>query len=171
MIVRWIVLLLLMAGTDLHAQEYFSRAYADVWQRNMAYSKAVAEAMPEEYYDYGPTEEAMAFRGQFLHIVDNISYLTALITGTRKDFYRKEEMGNFTKLEVIDLLDAANRYVLDLIHTSSHSLLNEDILFRDVAMTKENLFYLLRDHQAHHRAQCLVYLRIKGIPAPGYVGW
>ena len=40
-------------------------------------------------------------------------------------------------------------------------------------LTKENIFYLLRDHQAHHRAQCLVYLRMEGISGGSrvYVGW
>lgn len=171
MVVRWMVLLLLMAGTDLKAQEYFDKQYAGVWQRNLEYSKAVAEAMPESSYDFRPTDEAMSFQEQLLHVADNISMLTSRITGDRNNFYRKEEVTGFKKADVMAILDRANAYVLDLIRNASEAQLNEEIEFGGVSMTKENIFYLLRDHQAHHRAQCLVYLRIKGVSAPGYVGW
>ncbi len=171
MVVRWIALLLLMAGTNLNAQEYFEKQYAGVWQRQLEYSKAVAEAMSEGNYDFRPTEEAMSFQEQLLHVVDNISMLTERITGDRKDFYRKENTAGFKKGDALDILDRANAYVLDLIRNASTSLLNEEIEFGGVSMTKENIFYLLRDHQAHHRAQCLVYLRLKGVNAPRYVGW
>lgn len=171
MVIRLTVLLLLMVGTNLNAQEYFGKQYADVWQRNVNYSKAVAEAMPEEHYDFRPTEEAMSFKGQWLHVVDNISMLTERITGERKEFYSIEDAIGFNKVDVLDILNRANSYVLELIRGSSGSLLNEEITFGGVEMTKENIFYLLRGHQTHHRAQCLVYLRINGVQAPGYVGW
>ena len=171
MSVRWIVLLLLMAGNNLKAQDYFNDHFAGVWQRNLDYTRAVAEAMPEANYGFKPTNEAMSFREQLLHTVDNITSLTAIITGNRKSFYQKEGMAILEKEAVMVILDQANTYVLDLIRDSSDSLLNEEIEFRGVPMTKENIFYLLRDHQAHHRAQCLVYLRINGVRAPGYVGW
>lgn len=171
MVVRWMLLLLLMAGTELKAQEYFDKQYAGVWQRNQAYSKAVADAMPEAGYDFRPTDEAMSFQEQWLHVADNISMLTSRITGDRKNFYRKEDATGLKKADVLVILDRANAYVLDLIQDASDSLLNEEIQFGGVSMTKENIFYLLRDHQAHHRAQCLVYLRMKGVSAPAYVGW
>lgn len=171
MSVRLIVLLLLMAGNDIKAQDFFKGEFAGVWQRNLDYSRAVAEAMPEANYGFKPTDDAMSFQGQVLHIVDNISSLTAIITGNRKSFYQKEAMGKLEKEEVIEILDEANTYVLDIIRNASDSLLNEEIEFRAISMTKENIFYLLRDHQAHHRAQCLVYLRMNGGRAPGYVGW
>jgi len=160
-----------MAGTDLKAQEYFDSHYAGVWQRHLDYSKAVAEAMPEANYGYRPTAEAMSFQEQLLHITDNISSLTTLITGNRQNFYLKEDANSLKKEAVLDILDRANGYVLDLIRNASDSQLDEAIEFRGVSMTKENIFYLLRDHQAHHRAQCLVYLRVNGVQAPGYVGW
>lgn len=169
--VRWTILLLLMAGTELKAQEYFNSQFTEVWQRSKDYSLAVAEAMPEAHYDFRPTREAMSFQEQFLHIVDNISSLTAIITGERKAFYQKEDVQKLEKDAVLEILDRANAYVLDLIRGATADLVNEEIEFRGVPMTKENIFYLLRDHQVHHRGQCLVYLRLKGVKAPGYVGW
>jgi uncharacterized damage-inducible protein DinB len=38
-------------------------------------------------------------------------------------------------------------------------------------MNKLQILNLLNDHQTHHRAQLIVYLRINGIKPPDYVGW
>lgn len=171
LLIQLILLVSIMGISDLKAQMYFSDQYPEVWQRNMNYSQLVAEAMPAELYDYKPSPESMSFKEQLLHIVDNISYLTAKIDGQKKSFYNKEKKGNINKKEVIALLSQANNYVLGLIKNAEKIQLDERITFANENMTKENIFYLLRGHQVHHRAQCLVYLRLKGIAAPPYVGW
>jgi uncharacterized damage-inducible protein DinB len=38
-------------------------------------------------------------------------------------------------------------------------------------MNKLQIINLINDHQTHHRAQLLVYLRLKGVKPPEYVGW
>jgi uncharacterized damage-inducible protein DinB len=160
-----------MGTSGLKAQGYFFDQFPDVWKRNTDYSLALAEAMPADLYDYRPTPEAMSFKGQLLHIVDNISGLTSIIIGERKSFYKKEETASLDKASIIAILQKANAYVLDLIMESEKSRLDEKVVFKEVSMTKENIFYLLRGHQVHHRGQCLVYLRINEVEAPGYVGW
>jgi uncharacterized damage-inducible protein DinB len=169
--ILFILLGLFMGTSGLKAQGYFFDQFPDVWERNMDYSLALAEAMPANLYDYKPTPEAMSFEGQLLHIVDNISSLTSIIIGERKNFYDKEKKDSLDKASIIEILQSANAYVLDLINKSEKARLDEKVVFRDVNMTKENIFYLLRGHQVHHRAQCLVYLRLNGVAAPGYVGW
>ena len=90
LVVQFVLLILIMGISDLKAQMYFSDQYPEVWKRNMNYSQLVAEAMPAELYDYQPTPESMSFKDQLLHIVDNISYLTAKINGQKITFYNKE---------------------------------------------------------------------------------
>lgn len=171
LIIQFVLLVSIMGISDLKAQMYFSDQYPEVWQRNMNYSQLVAESMPAELYDYKPSPESMSFKDQLLHIVDNISYLTANINGQKKLFYNKENKDSIDKEETIELLSQANSYVLGLIKNAEKIQLDEKIVFGNENMTKENIFYLLRGHQVHHRAQCLVYLRLKGIAAPPYVGW
>lgn len=38
-------------------------------------------------------------------------------------------------------------------------------------MTRRQILLLLHDHQTHHIGQVIVYLRLKGIKPPAYVGW
>ncbi len=75
------------------------------------------------------------------------------------------------KAQIMDILETANQHVGALIEGVSSQRLHALTTFKDVEMTNENLFYLLRDHQVHHRGQCIVYLRMAGEKAPPYVGW
>ena len=40
-----------------------------------------------------------------------------------------------------------------------------------IKVTGRELFYLTRDHVTHHRGQMVVYLRLKGLEPPQYVGF
>ena len=127
--------------------------------------------MPEENYGFKPEGDAMTFGGQLLHIVDNISFLTRLISGESKTFYERSQAELLNKDQVIEILENANDYVGKLIAEISTDDLNAAIEFRNLEMSKENIFYLLRDHQVHHRGQCIVYLRLVSVKSPPYVGW
>jgi uncharacterized damage-inducible protein DinB len=166
-----LILLILFYSVPLKAQNFFTSQYPQVWERASDYTLAVAKAMPEEYYAYKPDTSAMTFGGQLLHIVDNISFLTSLISGESKTFYDRSQAEILNKIQVIEILGNANNYVGKLITEISPDDLNSTIEFRRLEMSKENIFYLLRDHQVHHRGQCIVYLRMAGVNAPPYVGW
>jgi uncharacterized damage-inducible protein DinB len=169
--IQLVIMVLIMGSNSLKAQTYFLDQFPDVWQRNMDYSRALAEAMPANLYNYRPTPEAMSFGDQLLHIASNISYLTAIVNGEKRSFYEKEDRSSLDKDSIIEILDAANKYVLELIKKTEQSQLDEEIVFANENMTKENIFYLLRGHQTHHRGQALIYLRLNGIATPAYVGW
>jgi uncharacterized damage-inducible protein DinB len=156
---------------QLNAQNYFQSQYPQVWERASDYTFEVAKAMPEENYGFKPQDEAMTFGGQLLHIVDNISFLTRLISGESKTFYDRTKSEDLSKDQILEILKKANDYVGKLIVEISIDDLNSAIEFRNLEMSKENIFYLLRDHQVHHRGQCIVYLRMAGVKAPPYVGW
>jgi uncharacterized damage-inducible protein DinB len=166
-----LILLILFYSVPLKAQNFFTSQYPQVWERASEYTLEVAKAMPEENYGFKPQEDAMTFGGQLLHIVDNISFLTRLISGESKTFYDRTKAEELNKDEIIEILENANDYVGSLISGISTDDLNTAIEFRKLEMSKENIFYLLRDHQVHHRGQCIVYLRMAGVKAPTYVGW
>jgi 6-pyruvoyl-tetrahydropterin synthase len=55
------------------------------------------------------------------------------------------------KEQVILAFYKAFDYVGELIQQLEDSILNEKIQFGGEMMTKENIFYLMLDHMAHHR--------------------
>jgi len=166
-----LLFLMLFCYFPVKAQNYFQTQYPQVWERASDYTLEVAKAMPEENYGFKPQDEAMTFGEQLLHIVDNISFLTRLISGESKTFYDRTKSEDLSKDQILEILKKANDYVGKLIVEISTDDLNAGIEFRKLEMSKENIFYLLRDHQVHHRGQCIVYLRMAGVKAPPYVGW
>jgi hypothetical protein len=75
----------------------------------------VAEAMPEEKYDFKPAEESMAFREQMIHIAQNLSFLSSRVTGEKPDFLKGQQSGLLSKDQVISALQKAFDHVGELI--------------------------------------------------------
>lgn len=156
---------------NLLAQSYFKKEYPEVWQRATAYTLEVAAAMPVDKYGYKPTEESMLFHAQLTHLAQNLSFLSGKITGNRPDFFKGKDPETLSKEEVCRILVEAFEYVGRLIEATDEQTLREEIEFAGVKMPKENIFYLMRDHVTHHRAQAILYLRMHGVEAPAYRGW
>ena len=167
----WLLSLLACAPWPLMAQSYFRTDYPSVWQRTAEYTLEVAAAMPAEKYDFRPAPESMTFRRQMVHIAQNLAFLSDKITGERPDFLDGKEPDLLTREEVSTLLNRAFDHVARLIRKIDDNTLHEQIEFRGETMTKENIFYLMRNHVTHHRAQAIVYLRMNDADIPGYRGW
>jgi uncharacterized damage-inducible protein DinB len=152
-------------------QSYFRSDYPGVWQRATAYTLEVAEAMPADRYGFKPPGESMNFQEQMVHLIQNLSFLSGQVTGTRPDFLRGQNPALLSKAEVSAVLQQALQHVSGLIQTTDDETLRENITFGGEKMPKENIFYLMRDHMTHHRAQAVLYLRLNGMEPPKYRGW
>ncbi len=156
---------------EANAQVYITDEYPKVWERAAHYSMAVAEEMPESLYDYKIYPEGMSFKEQQLHIVNNISFLTQFITGENKVFYDKRDTSSLNKEDIIKIMESAFNYIALIIKNTKTEEFSQKIIFKELEVSKESIYYLIRDHMTHHRGQSVVYLRLKGIDAPNYVGW
>lgn len=169
------ILLFLLLGLLLQnialGQSYFQKDFPVVWQRASSYTLEVAEAMPAERYGFKPAGESMRFQEQLVHLIQNLSFLSGQVTGTRPDFLRGKDPEFLSKAEVSAGLQQALQHVRGLIQTTDEKTLRENITFGGEQMPKENIFYLMRDHMTHHRAQAILYLRLNGIEPPNYRGW
>ena len=139
------------------------------WTNAKVYALKMAELMPEKYYGFKPVPEEMSFRQQLLHIADNIEWLTSTYLFVPKknvnDSLAKE------KASVIKILSDAYDIGATAHQNISDKQLDEIIPFFAGPMTRRQILFLLHDHQAHHLGQLIVYLRLKGIKPPDYVGW
>lgn len=166
-----VILLTFLMQQNLSAQSYFKKDYPQVWQRATEYTLEVAAAMPADKYGFKPSEESMLFQNQMTHLAGNLSFLSGIISGERPDFFKGKEPEKLSKEEVCAVLKEAFEYVGRLIEETDDQVLLEEIEFGGVKMPKENIFYLMRDHATHHRAQAIMYLRMNGLEAPKYRGW
>ena len=84
----------------------------------------------------------------------------------RWDAYQVEER---TKKELIDILEREFDRVAALIQGYDASRLSETGSYGKFTRTRRQFLMLMADHVTHHRAQLVVYLRLKGIKPPNYI--
>jgi uncharacterized damage-inducible protein DinB len=136
-----------------------------------AYTLKVAELMPAEFYQFRPSEQEMHFAEQLLHLSANLGWLSsAYLTGGQNPV-QKSDMTTFLKDSVIRVLNSTYDYALHALEYLPTNQLKEPVTFFAGPMNKLQIINLINDHQTHHRGQLLVYLRLKNIKPPDYVGW
>lgn len=143
------------------------------WKISKQFTLDVANAMPDQYYDFKPTPGEMTFAEQMLHIGESSIYRFWQITNVKPPFELKEpkDMPK-DKAAVIKVLDQSFDYVIAVLPQITDEQLKRTFHTNwkgrpdpDGRAMIVNMFV----HVAHHRAQCEVYLRLKGITPPTYV--
>jgi uncharacterized damage-inducible protein DinB len=142
------------------------------WKISKQFTIAVAEKMPAESYDFKATPEEMTFGEQMVHI--GVSLLIRFEDMAGETPVYPKIPSPITKKFALEILnqgfDTAIRILPKLTDeqlTKASYKVNFDgratpeVNGRDMVM---NMFV----HVAHHRAQCEVYLRLKGITPPTY---
>lgn len=147
--------------------------FAHDWQISKQFTLDVAEAMPAEAYNFKPNAEEMTFGEQMIHIAVSNVYRFHQITGMEAPFsVDLTKLPSAEKTNVLKMLGQSFDYVIDVLpkitpeqlqrtwHIPSWKGRNDP----DGRAMIVNMFV----HTAHHRAQCEVYLRAKGITPPDY---
>jgi uncharacterized damage-inducible protein DinB len=143
------------------------------WQISKQFTIDVAQAMPADLYGFKPNPEEMTFGEQMVHIAMSNVYRFNEITGVKPPFpLNLSRPLPADKESVLKMLDQSFDYVIEVLpgitqqqlqrtwHISSWKARTDP----DGRAMILNMFV----HTAHHRAQCEVYLRAKGIKPPDY---
>lgn len=140
------------------------------WGHARAYALKMAELMPEKDYDFRPVPSEMSFKQQLLHLADNIVWLSTSYLSPDMP-KKKMDTTNLSKPDVIKIVGDAYDIGLKAQMSVAVSQLDKKVEFFAGPMTIRQILFLLHDHQSHHLGQVIVYLRLKGIQPPDYVGW
>lgn len=140
------------------------------WANAKAYALKIAELMPEASYDYKPVPEVMSFKQQLLHIARNIQWLSSSYLFSAKQAAITDSLVK-GKADVIQVLNQAYDLAMNAQQKLSPKQLDEVVPFFAGPMSRQQIVLLLHDHQSHHIGQLIVYLRLKGVKPPDYVGW
>lgn len=143
------------------------------WQISRDFTIDVAKAMPADLYSFKPNPEEMSFGEQMIHIAGSNVFRFQQITGIKPPFeFDPGKTIASDKESALKLLAQSFDYVIDVVpritpeqlqrtwHIPSWKGRNDP----DGRAMILNMFV----HTAHHRAQCEVYLRAKGIKPPDY---
>jgi uncharacterized damage-inducible protein DinB len=163
-----IALLIFVAGFSQQADP--KGAFLDKWDNSRDYLIAMAEIMPEEFYDFKPTERQRSFKEQLLHIKGNMDWLSSTYFSS-EEYNREKADPTISKEETIKLLTEAFNASSEKIKKASELELQETVDFFAGPKSKLQILNLLHDHVTHHRGQLIVYLNLKNQEPPKYVGW
>ena len=155
-----------------HAQkDPFLKDYLERWETSRKYMLQVAEAMPETAYNFQPTSEEMTFAQQLMHIAVIIDWHAfSKVNGENTEIRWNEfKPEGRSKAEMIRMLDKEFGRVSELLIAFDPARLDETGSYAAFTRTRRQFMLLMSDHVTHHRAQMLVYLRLKGIKPPNYI--
>lgn len=145
-------------------------AFLEKWENSKTYLLEVAKAMPEDKYNFKPTEREMSFGEQLVHIKGNMDWLSTSYF-TNEEFDKKKDENTYSKQEIISMLEKSFDNVSEIIKKTEPKSLNEKVDFFAGPKTKLQILNLLQDHVTHHRGQLIVYLNLNEITPPKYLGW
>ena len=161
---------LIIFGSGIAQKTTPKEAFLEKWDNSKHYLVAIAELMPEEYYDFKPTERQRSFKEQLLHIKQNMDWLSGTYFSSVENKKLNKDL-IVSKDETITLLIDAFEKSHKLIEQSSDEDLQEIVEFFAGLKSKLQILNLLQDHVTHHRGQLIVYLNLKNLEPPKYVGW
>jgi uncharacterized damage-inducible protein DinB len=143
------------------------------WQISKQFTLDVANAMPADLYTFKTNPEEMTFGEQMIHIAAGNVFRFNQITGIKPPFpLDPAKPPASDKENVLKLLDQSFDYVIDALPKITPEQLQRTWHIPswkgrtdpDGRAMIVNMFV----HTAHHRAQCEVYMRAKGIKPPDY---
>ncbi|RTY76287.1 DinB family protein [Flavobacterium bomense] len=167
---KCLIIVVLLLSNSIFAQAEVVSTFIEKWDNSKDYLVAVAEAMPEDKYDYKPAEREMSFKEQLFHIQDNMNWLGTTYFSEEK-YVKKEAAKGLSKAQIIQEIktsfDAAKR----VVQKTNDAELSQKVTFFAGQKSKLQILNLMQDHVTHHRAQILVYLNLNQIQPPKYIGW
>jgi len=163
------LVLCLIIGSQLAMAQVNVADMVKEWERSKAYTKEYLDAMPESGYALKPTPEMRSFAEQLLHLADANYAFTSAATATKSPFGQGEleKTSDKSKANVSNLVLSSYDFVIDNIKKMSEAQLDETIkMFGRFEMSKRMALAKDFEHQAHHRGQTTVYLRLAGVKPP-----
>jgi uncharacterized damage-inducible protein DinB len=139
------------------------------WERSKLYTKEYLDAMPESSYGLKPTKEMRSFAEQNLHLADANYGLASSALSIKDPFAlgEWEKTGDKSKANVTKIVLASYDFVIGQIKKLSDAQLDDQVkMVGSFDMTKRIALAKVFEHQAHHRGQTTVYLRLAGVTPP-----
>lgn len=163
-----LVLCLILAAQLVKAQVKAADIVRE-WERSKAYTTAYMNAMPESKYSLKPAPEMRSFAEQLLHLADANYGLASAAMGTKSPYTvgALEKSSDRSKANVSKLVAASYDFIIDSLKKMTEGQLEETVkMLGRFEMSKWIAIAKVFEHQAHHRGQTTVYLRLAGVEPP-----
>jgi uncharacterized damage-inducible protein DinB len=158
-----------VAASSLFAQTPspgMAKELVATWERAAGDMIDVAEAMPEERYDFKPTPEMRTFSDQLVHVAGVVQRFIDTAKGAKGESDHPHQ--TMTKAEVVGLLKQTFQAGQGMIASLTDAQLVEQVKFPfgDRMVTRYGFWMGPLYPVADHYGQLVVYLRLNGIVPP-----
>jgi uncharacterized damage-inducible protein DinB len=136
------------------------------WERAAADIIDVAEAMPEERYDFKPTPDMRTFGDQLVHVAGIVQRFIDTAKGTKSESDHPHK--TMTKAEIVGLVKQTIQAGQETIGSLTDAQMVEQVKFPfgDRMVTRYGFWMGPLYQLANHYGQLVVYLRLNGIVPP-----
>ncbi|WP_299533189.1 DinB family protein [Ulvibacterium sp.] len=141
------------------------------WLRSEIMTMTNVSQMPSDFFTFKYADEAMTFAEQWRHCIVYTCGQLAGRAGLKNPYENIKLPVQMTKDHLTKELKKMYAFVRQSIEVLSDQKLLSDCNFAGDTIPIWRLYYAMENHIIHHRGQCVVYLRLKGIIPKGFYGW
>jgi uncharacterized damage-inducible protein DinB len=141
------------------------------WERSKAYTIDYLNTMPADKYSFKAVDSIRSFAQQMLHLANANVFFMSLATDQKAPSFPQDleqQPGAQTKDSVMYYVTTSYDYAIAAAKSSDVSKWGEKkkLPFGGFEETRYALISKAIEHQAHHRGQTTIYIRLQGIKPP-----
>jgi uncharacterized damage-inducible protein DinB len=141
------------------------------WKRARKWTLDYIDAMPENAMGFKPTPEIRSFAEQMLHLAFWNCALAEAVGGKANPYGKKQETLEQredvkTRAALRKVVEESYDNLLAAVAGLDEAKMLEQVSLFNTKMTRMTALVIALDHQAHHRGQTTIYLRLKGLTPP-----
>jgi uncharacterized damage-inducible protein DinB len=141
------------------------------WKRARKWTLDYIDAMPENAMGFKPTPEIRSFAEQMLHLAFWNYAIAESLGGKANPYGKKQETLEQrddvkTKAALRKVVEESYNNLLAAVAGLDEAKMLEQVSIFNSKTTRLTVLAYALDHQAHHRGQTTIYLRLKGITPP-----
>ncbi len=165
---KLLLIAVLLSGCLMHAQEDLTQnTIKVVLTGNQSQVIQLAEAFPEDTYDWRPAEGVNSVREALLHIAGANYYLASKMGFAPPEDVDMMSIGKIQgKDNIIATLKKSNEFVLEKITMVADGELNQEVDFGFMKMNKLGGLLAIMEHNGEHKGQLIAYARSNGVVPP-----
>jgi len=141
------------------------------WERSKAYTIDYLNTMPADKYSFKAQDSIRSFAQQMLHLASTNIFFLSLATDQKPPSFPQDAEHSASaqnKDSVMYYVTTSYDYCIDAVKNSDITKWGEKkkLPFGGYEETRYSLLNKAIEHQAHHRGQTTIYIRLQGIRPP-----
>jgi uncharacterized damage-inducible protein DinB len=128
----------------------------------------LAEAMPEDKFDWRPAEGIRSVKESVLHTASANYFFGSQLGATVPEGINPQQMEktDMSKEEAITALKESLSFIQDALKNMKPEQMDEDLKLMGNNYSKRQVMFIIGDHVAEHLGQLIAYARMNGVAPP-----